>query len=162
MRATSLSRDSRQERLEPADRVASTCFAAVLTSERERLSSITDAEALATWRRVLVQEVMTPQSPYSLALRGTDEHRERAAFLDQWSELIAQMVHRVAHTGTGPREPGRPTANGAAAIDSRKTAVLILATLHGGSTLTQLSQDALPLDAALRLALAPLAAGAKE
>jgi hypothetical protein len=43
-------------------------------------------------------------------------------------------------------------------VDAQKTAVLILAALHGGSTLSRVAQDPGPLDAALDFALLPFAA----
>jgi hypothetical protein len=43
-------------------------------------------------------------------------------------------------------------------VDAHETAVLILAALHGGGTLSQVAQDPRPLNAALDLALGRLAA----
>jgi hypothetical protein len=104
----------------------------------------------------VVEELMTPQSPYVLALRQTVDVRGRADFLDRWRELIAETVDRVLQSGaTG--EALCPSAQAPKVdVDAQKTAVLILAALHGGSILSQLAQDPRPLNAALDLALVPL------
>jgi hypothetical protein len=58
-------------------------------------------------------------------------------------------------------EPERSVAPGRHADDvldgPRKIAVLVLAALHGGCTLSHVAQDQWPLDAALDIALAPFA-----
>lgn len=113
---------------------------------------------LACWRRRIVDELMTPRSPYLLALQPTDDVPERADFLDRWRELIAEMVDRLVQSGTTV-DALWPTADATKVdVDVQKTAVLILAALHGGSTLSRLVQDPRPLNAALDLALAPFAA----
>lgn len=126
-----------------------TYFAEVLARESACLSGVTDGAMLAGWRRCIVGELMTPQSPYALALRQTGDVCDRADFLDRWRELIAETVERLQRS-----RALCPTAD----VDAQKTAVLILAALHGGSTLSQLTQDPRPLNAALDLALAPFAA----
>jgi hypothetical protein len=134
------------------------CFAEVLARERACLAGVTDGAMLASLRRGVVEELMTPQSPYVLALRQTGDVRGRADFLDRRRELIAETVDRVLQSGaTG--ETHCPSAQAPKVdVDAQKTAVLILAALHGGSILSQLAQDPRPLNAALDLALVPLAA----
>lgn len=133
-------------------------FAEVLARESACLAGVTDGAMLASWRRGVVGELMTPQSPYVLALRQTDDVHGRADFLDRWRELIAETVDRVLQSGAA----GETLCSSAQApkvdVDAQETAVLILAALHGGSILSQLAQDPQPLNAALDLALVPLAA----
>ncbi|MHA6668520.1 hypothetical protein ACX3O0_06575 [Homoserinimonas sp. A447] len=136
----------------------STHFAEVLASEGAYLTGVTDGAMLACWRHRIVEELMTPQSPYFLAMQQTDEVSERADFLDQWRELIAETVDRLLQSSTTVDAPWSSALAASADVDSQKTAVLILAALHGGSTLSQLAQDPRPLNAALDLALAPFAA----
>ena len=70
-----------------------THFAEVLTRERARLAEVRDGATLEAWRQDLVAEMMTPESPYLAALRRTDEEAsDRADFLNQWRDLIAQMI----------------------------------------------------------------------
>jgi hypothetical protein len=133
-------------------------FAEVLARERASLLRVNDRAMLAGWRDGIVEQLMTPQSPYALALRQTGDVRDHAEFLDRWRELIAETVNRVKQCGTemvADCPSARPTE---ADIDAEKTAVLILAALHGGSTLSQLAQDPQPLNAALDLALVSFAA----
>ena len=134
-----------------------THFAEVLARESAGLAGVTDGAMLASWRRRIVEELMTPRSPYVLALQHTDDVPERADFLDQWRELIAETVDRLLQPRPteDTRRPSAPAPR--ADIDAQKTAVLILAALHGGSTLSQIAQDPRPLNAALDLALAPFA-----
>ena len=131
-----------------------TYFTEVLARERACLAGINDRTMLAKWRRGVVKELMTPQSPYVLALRQTGNVRDRADFLDRWRELISETVDRLVQSGaTGDTlcsSAKRPNCD----VDAQKTAVLILAALHGGSTLSQLARDPRPLNAALDLALA--------
>lgn len=131
----------------------STYFAEVLVCERVRLAEVTDGAMLVNWGRGVVEELMTPQSPYVFALRQTGDVRDRADFLDRWSELIAETVDRLLRSGatadTACSSAQGPKAN----VDAQKTAVLILAALYGGSTLSQLARDPRPLNAALDLAL---------
>jgi hypothetical protein len=131
-----------------------THFAEVLARESACLAGVTDGTMLASWRRRVVEELMTPRSPYVLALRQTGDVPERADFLDRWRWLIAETVDRLLQSGaTG--DTLWPSAHTAGAdVDAQKTAVLILAALHGGSTLSQIAQDPRPLNAALDLALA--------
>lgn len=82
---------------------------------------------------------------------------DRADFLDRWRSFIEETVDLLLQadaTGSTTRSATRSKSNG---VDSHKTAVLILAALHGGSTLSQIAQDPWPLNAALDIALAPLA-----
>ena len=127
-------------------------FAEVLARERACLAGITDRAMMVSWRRRVVEELMTPQSPYALALRQTGDVRDRAEFLDQWCELLAEAVGRL-QTGATRDTPCASPEGPRADVDARKAAVLILAALHGGSTLSQLAQDPRPLNAALDLAL---------
>ena len=134
-----------------------THFAKVLARESACLAGVTDAAMLASWRRGVVEELMTPQSPYALALRQTGDVRGRADFLDRWRELIAETVDRVLQSGATGETLCPSTRAPRADFDAPKTAVLILAALHGGSTLSQLAQDPRALNAALDLALVPFA-----
>ncbi|WP_327592698.1 hypothetical protein [Streptomyces chartreusis] len=135
-----------------------THIAEVLARESACLAVVTDGAELAGWRRRVVEELMTPSSPYALALRQTCDLRARADFLDQWRELIAETVDRLARSSTtGER---RRTSEQARRldVDAQKTAVLILAALQGGSTLSRVARDPRPLNAALDLALVPFTA----
>lgn len=135
-----------------------THFTEVLAHESARLAQVTDAATLAGWRHRVVEELMTPNSPYALALRPTGDVAERADFLCRWRGLIEEAVDRLLPADAGTTCPStRATSNGVDGA-SHKTAVLILAALHGGSTLSQLAQDPWPLKAALDIALAPFAA----
>ncbi|MEV4175422.1 hypothetical protein [Nonomuraea sp. NPDC049709] len=138
-----------------------THFAEVLARESASLSGVTDRAKLASWRRRVVKELMTPQSPYVLALRQSGDVPERADLLDRWCELIAEMLDRLLQSGTAGGSPCSSAQTSRADIDVQKTAVLILAALHGGSTLSQIAQDPWPLNAALDIALAPFA-GAED
>jgi len=137
------------------ERLMKTHFAQVLADEGAQLAAVTDGSMLAEWRNRVVTEVMTPHSPYAIALRHTGDIQQRAAFLDRWRELIAETVARLLRS---PCEcavaDGTPTR---ADVDPQKTAVLILAALHGGCTLSHVVQDRWPLNAALDIALAPFA-----
>jgi hypothetical protein len=135
-----------------------TCCAEVLARETACLAGVTDGAMLANWRRGVVEELMTPQSPYALALRPAGDVRDRADFLDRWRELIAETVGRLLQTGTTGDSLCASAQGPKAEVDAQKTAVLILAALHGGSTLSQLAQDPWPLNAALDLAFLPLVA----
>jgi hypothetical protein len=137
-------------------------FAQVLANENEWLTAVSDRTQLAEWRDRVVKEVMTPGSPYALALRTSRDVQERAEFLSRWRELIAGAIGRIfsqeqarprSTTPTG--EPAHDTDGGPG--EPQKIAVLILAALHGGCTLSHVTQDQWPLDAALDIALAPFA-----
>jgi len=123
-----------------------THFAEVLARESARLATVTDGAGLADWRDRIVGELMTPSSPYALALRHTDDVPARAYFLRRWRRLIADTVDRLLPSGA---------TSASSDVDPEKAAVLILAALHGGSALSQVAQDAWPLNAALDIALAP-------
>ncbi|MEW2424118.1 hypothetical protein AB0911_26590 [Streptomyces nigra] len=138
-----------------------THIAEVLARESAALAVVTDSAELGRWRRRVVEELMTPSSPYVLAMRETCDVRARADFLDQWRELIAETVDRLVRTsiaGDGSGAADQARRADADAVDAQKTAVLILAALHGGSALSRIAQDSGPLDAALDLALVPFAA----
>jgi hypothetical protein len=133
-----------------------TLFAEVLAREGACLAGVTDGSMLVNWRCGVVKELMTPHSPYALALRRTNDLCRRAEFLDQWRELIAETVHRVQLTGASGDTRCSSERSPTVLVDAQKTAVLILAAIHGGSILSQLAQDSRPLNAALDLALVPL------
>jgi hypothetical protein len=120
------------------------------------MAGVTDGAKLESWRRRVVEELMTPHSAYVLALRQTGDMGRRAEFLDQWCELIAQTVDRVQLAGATGDTLCSSTRSPTVLVDAQKTAVLILAALHGGNVLSQLAQDSRPLNAALDLALVPL------
>lgn len=133
-----------------------THFAEVLARESACLAGVTDGTKLAGWRRRVVGELMTPRSPYALALRQTGDVHERADFLGRWRGLIEEAVNRLLQAGaTAGRSAPRAQRHD---VDPHETAVLILAALHGGSTLSQVARDPWPLDAALDIALARFAA----
>lgn len=135
-----------------------THFAEVLARESACLSEVTDGAQLANWRCLVVEELMTPRSPYVLALRQTGDVPGRADFLDRWRGLIEEAVNRLLQTDATLGTSRSATQTDGNNVDPHKTAVLILAALHGGSTLSQIAQDPWPLTAALDIALAPFAA----
>ncbi|MFI7610322.1 hypothetical protein ACIBP6_03690 [Nonomuraea terrae] len=135
-----------------------TCFAEVLARESASLAEVTDGVMLANWRRRVVKELMTPRSPYALALRQSGDVPERADLLDRWRELIAETLERLLKSGAAGNALCSSAQTPRADIDAQKAAVLILAALHGGSTLSQIARDPWPLNAALDFALAPFAA----
>ncbi|MEU7878383.1 hypothetical protein [Microbispora bryophytorum] len=135
-----------------------THFAEVLARESACLAGVTDEAKLASWRRRVVEELMTPLSPYEFALRQTGDVPERADFLDRWRELLAETVDRLLRSGTTGDTDSSSGRTRRADVDAQKTAMLILAALHGGSTLSRIAKDPWPLNAALDLALAPFAA----
>ncbi|WP_427168902.1 hypothetical protein ACQF4J_47645 (plasmid) [Streptomyces sp. C1-1] len=135
-----------------------THIAEVLARESACLAVVTDRAKLADWRRRVVEELMTPSSPYVLALRQTGDLRARADFLDQWRELIAEAVDRLLKSGAPGGGLCTSHRTRQAGADAQKIAVLILAALQGGSTLSRIARDPRPLNAALDLALVPLAA----
>jgi len=102
----------------------------------------------------MVRELMTPDSPYALAMRQTGDAPERDDFLGRWRGLIAEAVDRLRRAGEmeGTNHPVSRARS--IDVDPQKTAMLILAALHGGSTLSHVTQDAWPLNAALDMALA--------
>ncbi|WCD94223.1 hypothetical protein PGH47_00580 [Streptomyces sp. HUAS 31] len=135
-----------------------THFAEVLARESACLAMVTDRAELVGWRRRVVEELMTPSSPYALALRQTCDMRARADFLDQWRELIAETVERLVRSGTTGDRRSTSDQDRGVDVDAQKTAVLILAALQGGCALSRIAQDPRPLNAALDLALVPFAA----
>jgi hypothetical protein len=132
-------------------------FAEVLARESETLAGVAGAEQLGDWRDQIVVELMNPSSPYALAMRQTGDLKARAQFLDSWRRLIARTIDEVLKADAVTR-PSHTSPHSAADSDPHKTAVLILAALHGGTTLSQVAQDPWPLNAALDIALAPLTA----
>jgi hypothetical protein len=135
-----------------------THFAEVLARESASLAGVTDGAKLASWRRRVVQELMTPQSPYVLALRQPGDVPDRADFLCRWRGLIAETIDRLLPSDTTGDTDCSSAQSPRADVDAQETAVLILAALHGGSTLSQVAQDPWPLNAALDVALAGFAA----
>jgi hypothetical protein len=130
-------------------------FSEVLARESDCLARVTDEAKLACWRRRIVDELMTLGSPYALALRPTGDVRDRAAFLDRWRDLIAAAVNRLPQSRAPKAPNGFSTQSERPGVDGQEAAILILAALHGGSTLSQIAQDPWPLNAALDLALDP-------
>lgn len=133
-----------------------TDFAEVLARESACLGVVTNGAMLASWKRRVVEELMTPRSPYALALHQVGDAHDRADFLDQWRELIANTVHRLLKTGATQRDPEGTAVASRANMDAQKMAVLILAALHGGNRLSQVARDPRPLHDALDLALVTL------
>jgi hypothetical protein len=139
-----------------------THFADVLARESACLAGVTDGAKLSDWRRRVVNELMMPHSPYALALRQEGDPCERADFLSRWRELIAETVDRLLNSPSHGNLDCSSAQAGTGEVDAQQTAVLILAALHGGSTLSQVAQDPWPLNAALDLALARLAVSEDE
>lgn len=127
-------------------------FAEVLARETTSLAAVVDPATLDDWRHRLVDEVLAPQSPYAKVLRQEGDLDDRAAFLDRWRALIAATVARVLASDPVARPK----------TDVQRTALLILAALHGGNILSRVAKDAAPLNAALDLALVPLIATLDE
>ena len=135
-----------------------TPFSEVLARESASLARVVDDTTLACWRRRVVEELMRPDSPYGIAMRPIGDVDDRADFLRRWRRLIAEAIDRLLRS----RTPGTPSSAEPAQlcdVDAQEAAMLILAALHGGSTLSQLVQNPRPLNAALDLALAPFSAG---
>src|SRR4051812_32029728 len=132
-------------------------FSEVLERESASLARVTDEAKLACWRRRVVDELMTPGSPYALALRPTGHMHERADFLDRWRSLIAEAVDRLTQSPASEGRNGFSVQSGRRGVDAQEAAMLILAALHGGNTLSQVAQDPWPLKPALDLALGPFA-----
>jgi hypothetical protein len=99
---------------------------------------------------------MTPRSPYALALRQTGDAPEQDDFLGRWRGLIAEAVDRLRRPGEIEGTNHLVSRTRSIDVDPQKTAVLILAALHGGSTLSHVAQDPWPLNAALDVALVRL------
>lgn len=124
-------------------------FADVLAQEVSVLAGVTDTAGLARWRRRLVEQVISPQSPYATVVQQVGDPRERAAFLDRWRDLIASALGRL-HAAD---------ALACAEIDVQQAAVSILAALYGGAVLSRVAKDVRPLHVSLDLSLAPLLPG---
>lgn len=121
-----------------------TYFADVLAFEDLYLSNVNTPVQITLWRDRVVGELMNPHSPYSHVVRLTTATPERAHFLELWRSLLAKTVERLL--GPCPQ-----------VVDPDRTAVLILAALHGGTTLSRVGNDPRgPINAALDLALAAL------
>lgn len=133
-----------------------TCFTEVLAREAAVLAATHDRVALRAWRTHLVAEVTDPQSPYASALGQVgDSGSIRAGFLEAWGHLIAGALERVIRQQVSDDRPGLRTAR-QQPIDADRTAVLVVAAMHGGALLGRLSSEGRPIDAALDLALAPV------
>jgi hypothetical protein len=130
-------------------------FEDVLALESAHLTGVADGAELHEWREHIVDELMTPSSPYVQALQLSGEVSDKAAFIRRWRELIEEALERVRTSGTGTGANHRATQPARTDVDPRKIAVLILAAVHGGSTLSQIAGDPWPLNAALDIALAP-------
>jgi hypothetical protein len=133
-------------------------FAEVLARESACLAGVTDETKLLNWRRRVVRELMTPQSPYVLALRQRGDASDRADFLCRWRGLIAETVDRLLRASTSGHRNCSAARPWRGDVNAQQTAMLILAALHGGGVLSQVAQDPRPLDAALDIALAPFVA----
>lgn len=112
-----------------------THIAEVPARESAGLAAVTDRAKLADWRRQVVEELMTPSSPYVVALRQTGDMRARADFLDQWRELIAEAVDRLLKSGAPGARLCTSRRTGDVGVDAQKIVVLILAALQGGQHL---------------------------
>lgn len=131
-------------------------FAEVLAREGARLAEVSDRATLADWRAEVVKEILTPRSSYALALRQASDAPERDDFLEQWRALITGAVARVMGAGRARSADGSTSCATECEVDPQKTAVLILAAIHGGNTLSLVAQDPSPLNAALDIAIAPI------
>lgn len=132
-------------------------FQVVLETETRELADISHAGDFIGWRSRVVREVMDHRSPYALALRRGHRTIRQNEFLQGWQTLITETLERVAPgeactTGDGPR------AAPAATVGPEDLAMAILAALHGGATLSWLTEDVRSLEAALDIALAPVLA----
>lgn len=132
-------------------------FAEVLVRESASLARVSDEAKLDCWRRRVIDELMTPGSPYVLALRPTGDTLDRSDFLDRWRSLIAEAIDRLSRSRAPEGSSGSTAQSRRRGVDAQQAAMLILAALHGGNTLSQVAQDPRPLDAALDLALGPFA-----
>ena len=135
-----------------------THFAEVLARETARLDRVADKAALEQWRRDVIRELVTPNSPYALAMCATSDLCRQADFLDRWRELIAATLHRLLRCDAGSDAPRAVAAAPIADVDldAQKSAVLIVAALKGGSMLSRITGDRRSLDSALDLAFMPL------
>lgn len=131
-------------------------FAEVLARESARLAEVSDRTTLADWRAQVVEEILTPCSSYALALRQASDAPERDDFVDQWRGLITGAVARVMRVGRARSADGSASCATGGDVDPQETAVLILAAIHGGNTLSLVAQDPSPLNTALDIAVAPL------
>jgi hypothetical protein len=141
-------------------------FADVLALENLSLSNVNTRAHVTLWRERVVGELMNPHSPYSHVVQLTTATPERAHFLELWRSLLAETVERVL--GRCPPVDSVPGALGdvrvagsedvgSQVVDPDRTAVLILAALHGGTTLGRVGDDPRgSINAALDLALAAL------
>jgi hypothetical protein len=136
-----------------------TYFAEVLAIEHAALAHVSDCAGIARWRRRVVREVMKPESPYASALRQSTDVDAGPEFLTAWRELLTTAVERVLRSRALPETGSIATRGPRSAPDAERLAVLILAALHGGGTLSRVAADPAPLEAALDIALAPLTAG---
>jgi hypothetical protein len=126
----------------------------VLAREASVLASATTRAGLACWRDHVVRELMASDSPYVGITRCIGDIEDRAEFNRLWCHLIIAALDQMLDNrdGTCAEYDHRLLTP----IDSAKTATLILAALHGGGRLSQLSRDPAELNVALDLALAPL------
>lgn len=114
-------------------------FAEVLARESACLAGVTDGAKPAGWRHRVVEKVMTPCSPYPLALRQTGDVSEHACFLGRWRSHIADTLDRLLQSGDMAASCRPSTQPGRGDVDPEEIAVLILAALHGGTTLSQVA-----------------------
>jgi hypothetical protein len=135
-----------------------TYFAEVLATEDAALAEVDDCAGMLCWRHRVTGEVMKPESPYACALRQTTTVAAGREFLVAWRQMLASAVDRVLRSGAPPESGPAATRSRGLEPDAERLAVLILAALHGGGTLSRVEGDPAPLDAALDIALAPLTA----
>ena len=120
-------------------------FAEVLARETTCLDGVADRAALDEWRRDVVRELMTPDSPYVLAMQPTSDVCRQADFLERWQELISATLNRVLVSERAENAPRSAEEPRIADVDVQKTALLIVAALNGGSMLSRVTQDRRPL-----------------
>lgn len=120
-------------------------FAEVLALEAAALAAVSDAEGLNRWRIELLRMATTGESAYARVLQPTEDLRDRARFLESWSDLIAAALARVADSASSSRR-----------INAEQMAVSVVAALYGGAALSRVAREPAPLHISVGLALAPL------
>lgn len=143
-----------------------TYFADVLADESLCLANVNAQVQFTLWRDRVVGELMNPHSAYSHVVRLMTATPERTHFLERWRTLLAEAVERLSRPS--PKVDPLSVTLGNVAIsgsegadkqmvDPDKAAMLILAALHGGMTLSRVGDDPQgSINAALDMALARL------